>query len=231
MRTGGGYAGSPQWSPDGTQLAYGCQPPGVSDDVCIRDTRTGAVTTIVESKTHWEHPVGWSADGQYILVNYNENTSDSRDELYVWSTKTRTLTPFVKTAGVVRGGKFSPDSRLVAYSSTETGRAEVFVTTFPERRQTWQLTTEGGRLISWGLNGKEILVGSLSRHIMAYPVETKGGTFVSGSPQTLIRNVGYDVQYATATPDHSRILIRVPKDADKDKGEIRLLFGWANGLK
>ena len=47
------------------------------------------------------------------------------------------------------------------------------------------------------------------------------------SPQIPIRNVGFDAQFARAARDHSHILIRVPKDADKDKGEIRLLFGWA----
>jgi len=46
----------------------------------------------------------------------------------------------------------------------------------------------------------------------------------------LIRNVGFDALFASATRDHSRILVRVPKDADKDRGEIRLLFGWARGL-
>jgi eukaryotic-like serine/threonine-protein kinase len=35
---------------------------------------------------------------------------------------------------------------------------------------------------------------------------------------------------STATRDHSRILIRVSPDAAKDKGEMRLLFGWREAL-
>ena len=53
----------------------------------------------------------------------------------------------------------------------------------------------------------------------------------AGAPQVLIRNVGFDAEFAQASRDHSRIVIRVPKDADKDRGEIRLLFGWAKRLK
>jgi len=49
--------------------------------------------------------------------------------------------------------------------------------------------------------------------------------------QDQLRNVGFDARYARATPDHSRILVRLAKDAEKDKGEIRLLFGWARSLQ
>ena len=45
----------------------------------------------------------------------------------------------------------------------------------------------------------------------------------------LIRNLGFEAPFARTTRDHSRILVRVPKDADRDKGEIRLLFVWARG--
>ena len=229
MRTGGGYAGSPVWSSDGTRLAFGCQPPGILDDVCVRDMQSGVVTTAVESRTIWEHPVAWSADSQYMLVSYDDYTESSADELRVWAAKTNTLSPYIKSVGSTEG-VFSPDTRFVAFSSSESGRVEANVTTFPERRQTWPLTTDGGNVLSWSADGREILVATLSGHIVAYPVTTNGANFSAGAPQVLIRNVGFDSRFARATRDHSRILIRAPKDADKDRGEIRLLFGWAKGL-
>jgi Tol biopolymer transport system component len=145
----------------------------------------------------------------------------------VWSAKTGAVTPYIKPGGV---GVFSPDSTLVAYTSLETGRAEVYVTTFPERRQTWPLTTDGGTILSWRADGKEILVATLSGHIVAYPVTTTDGNFSTGTSQILIKNVGFDVRFARATRDHSKVLIRVAKDAEKDKGEIKLLFGWTKSL-
>ena len=118
----------------------------------------------------------------------------------------------------------------MAFTSQETGRPEVSVTTFPDRRQTWQLTTEGGRVLGWKNDGREILVATLSGHIAAYPVSMEGG-FSSGQPTTLVRDVGGVAAYTSATRDHSRFLIRVSPDAAKDKGEIRLLFGWQAALR
>ena len=106
----------------------------------------------------------------------------------------------------------------------------VYVTTFPDHRQTWPVTSDGGQVLSWSSNGREILVATLSGHIVAYPVSTDGG-FSRGQPTTLVHDVGSVAPYSSATRDHSRILIRVRPDAAKDKGEIRLLFGWQEGLR
>jgi len=148
--------------------------------------------------------------------------------LQSWSFASRALTRFVGSRALEAA--FSPDDRYVAFSSEESGRAEVSVTTFPERRQTWSLTTEGGRVLSWRADGREILVATLSGHIAAYPVSTEGG-FSAGQPAVLVRDAGFAARFSTATRDHSRILIRVSPDAARDKGEIRLLLGWADALR
>jgi hypothetical protein len=152
-----------------------------------------------------------------------------RKELDVWEFASGTLTPFAKVQAYSEV-VFSPDDRYVAFSTpTESGRMEVYVTTFPERRGTWPLTTEGGRVLSWRSDGREILVATLSGHIAAYPVNTESG-FTAGRPVILIQDVGSMAPYSTATSDHSRILIRVNPDAAKDKGEIRVLLNWAEAL-
>jgi|CXWL01.1.fsa_nt_gi serine/threonine protein kinase len=228
MRSAGGWAGAGVWSQDGGRLAFACQLPGIVDDLCVRDMRTGVVTTVIQSKTAWEHPVAWSPDGNNLLVAFDDYGDKSRTELRAWSFQTSTLSPYVPSSD---DGVFSPDARFVAFTSQETGRNEVSVTTFPGRRQTWPLTTEGGNLLSWSADGREILVTTLSGHIVAYPVSTADGIFSAGVPQVLIRNVGINARAARASRDHSRILLRLAKDADKDRGEIRLLFGWQKGLR
>jgi len=190
--------------------------------------RTGTVTTVVESKDHWEHPRAWSPDGRHLLVAYDDFEVTSQVELRIWTEATKTLTPYIASGDFA---VFSPDGRFVAFTSQETGRNEVWVTTFPDRRQTWPLTTDGADVLSWSADGREILVGTLSGQVVAYPVSTSGDAFSAGTPQVLVRNVGFDARFTRATRDHSRILVRLPKDAERDRGEIRLLFGWQKGLR
>ena len=221
-----GYTGNPVWSADGKQLAYAYQPLGQIDDVYIKDLGTGAIQPIIETPNLGEHPVAWSHDGRSLLVFTYD---DDRAYLSSWSFASRTLSRFVGP-GACEGAAFSPRDDYVAFTSRESGRPEVYVTTFPDHRRTWPVTTEGGQVLSWSNDGREILVATLSGHIVGYPVSTDGG-FSHGQPTTLVRHVGSAAPYSSVTPDHSRILIRVSPDTAKDKGEIRLLFGWQDALR
>ena len=221
-----GFAGNPVWSADGRRLAYAVQPAGQRDDVVVKDLGTGVIQPVIETTSIGEHPVAWSHNGASLLVfTYDDKVT----YLSLWSFASRTLTRFAGPK-VLEAAAFSPKDDYVAFTSQETGRPEVSVTTFPDRRQTWPLTTDGGRVIGWKDDGREILVATLSGHIAAYPVSMKGG-FSHGQPTTLVRDVGGVAAYSSATRDHSRFLIRVSPDAAKDKGEIRLLFGWQNALR
>ena len=192
----------------------------------VKDIATGVIQAVIATPGISEHPVAWSHDGAILLVLTYE-----KDGLYLssWSFASRTLTRFAGP-NMTEYAAFSPRDDWLAFNSQETGRSEVFVTTFPERRQTWPITTDGGRVLGWRNDGREILVATLSGHIMGYPVSTDGG-FSRGQPTTLVRDVGGVAAYSAATSDHSRILIRVSPDAAKDKGEIRLLFGWQDALR
>jgi Tol biopolymer transport system component len=231
LRTGGqrslltteGRAGSPVWSPDGARLAYALRSPGQLDDVYIKDLGTGRETLLLDNPSVAYQPLAWSHDGANLLVSSLNHTSR---ELLRYSLTSRSLTPFAKGHAVA----FSPDDRFVAFDSTESGRHQVLVTTFPERGQTWPITSDGGAVLSWRTDGREILVATPSGQVVAYPVSVEGG-FTTGAPTVLLRNLGALARATRASIDHSRLLILVNPQATKDKGEIRLLLDWAGALE
>jgi eukaryotic-like serine/threonine-protein kinase len=227
LTTTRGFASYPVWSPGGTRMAYAYQPAGGVDDVYLKDIASGAIAPVIQSSRVIEHPIGWSNDEKSLLV-----FSDDDKGTYVssWSFAASALTRLTGPRIVDARAFFSPRDDFIAYTSQESGRPEVYVTTFPDHRRTWPLTTEGGQPVGWRKDGREILVATLAGHIAAYPVTTDGG-FSHGEPTTLVRNLGSLAAYTIATPDHSRMLIRVSPEAARDKDEIRLLFGWQDGVR
>ena len=188
---------------------------------------SGAIAPVLEEPQTTEHPVAWSHDQRSLLAFTDD---DKGTYLSSWSFASRTLARLAGPRVVDARAFFSPHDDLIAYTSQESGRPEVYVTTFPEHHQTWSLTTEGGQVVGWRKDGLEILLATLSGHIAAYPVTIERG-FSHGEPTTLVRNLGSLAVYTIATPDHSRVLIRVSPDAAQDKGEMRLLFGWQDGVR
>jgi Tol biopolymer transport system component len=227
LTTTRGFASYPVWSADGTRIAYAYQPAGGMDDIYVKDIASGANAPVIERPRTIEHPIAWSHDGQTLLAFTDD---DKGTYLSSWSFAARALTRLAGPRMVDARAFFSPRDNFIAYTSQESGRPEVYVTTFPDHRQTWPLTTDGGQVVGWRKDGREILVATLSGHIAAYPVTTEGG-FSHGEPTTLIRNLGSLAAYTVATPDHSHMLIRVSPEEGRDKGEMRLVFGWQEGVR
>jgi Tol biopolymer transport system component len=227
LTTTRGFAAYPVWSADGKRMAYGTQPSGGLDDIYLKEMISGGVAPLIEAPRTIEHPAAWSHDGQSLLAFTND---DEGTYLSSWSFDARAFTRVAGPRVIDAKAFFSPRDDFIAYTSQESGRPEVYVTTFPEPRQRWPLTTGGGQAIGWSRDGGEILVATLSGHLVAYPVTTQGG-FSHGEPTTLVRDLGSLAVYTTAMPDHSRMLIRVSPDAAQDRGEVQLLFGWQDGVR
>src|SRR5215467_8363462 len=93
---------------------------------------------------------------------------------------------FLKAPSLVRNGQFSPDGKWVAYASNETGKWEIYVTSFPEARGKWQVSKGGGEQPRWRGDGKELFYLSSDSKMMAVPVTT-GATFDAGAPVALFQ--------------------------------------------
>jgi hypothetical protein len=144
---------------------------------------------------------------------------------------TKAPIPVADTPFSERDAKFSPDGRWVAYSSDETGRDEVYVQRFPDRLGRFLLSVQGGGMVQWRRDGREIFYVDLERRLMSVALQAKpDGTLVPGLPTPLFETrLGAPVQTNSAqqymvSADGRRFLINRLEEEDADP--ITVILNW-----
>ena len=121
--------------------------------------------------------------------------------------------------------RVSPDGKWLAYSSNETGRALLYVTSFPSGVGKWQVPANSADMPVWRRDSKELyyLGGS---DFYAVSVSETGSQFNLGQPKLLFRQ---DNTIATgrvydAAPDGSRFI--APLVMNQAGTATNLLLNW-----
>jgi Tol biopolymer transport system component len=137
---------------------------------------------------------------------------------------------------------FSPDGRWIVYSSSESGRPEIYVQPFPPVGGVkYQITTTGGFNPLWSPDGKQIFyLGPVQppRSLISVDVRTQP-TFAFANPTRLPiapagRAAGGNVRPYDITPDGKQFLITTsgPDPSDKQsQPQFRITLNWFEELK
>jgi len=221
-----GDAYCPVWSPDGTRIAY-----SVNNDLFEKPADgQGAETPLGVKSPEQKVPIDWSPDGKYI--SYVMQAKDTSWDVWILPTfGDKKPFPFLKTSFVESLATFSPDGRFLAYQSNESGRAEVYVQSFPGPGGKWQVSAEGGFEPQWSADGKELFFRSPDQKLMAAPV-TIGTTFEAGTPRALFP-VHLDTNVArnryVPTSDGQRFLL-VATPARDTMAPTTVVLNWMADL-
>ena len=168
----------PIWSPDGTRIVFASNR-GVIFDLYLKDTNGAQEEKSIPQDGPDRFPSDWSRDGKYVL--YERGT-----DLWLVTIPELRATQFLKSSSTLKNGQFSSDGMWVAYSSNESGRWEVYVTSFPEAHGKWQVSNAGGDQPRWRSDGKELFYLGPDSRMMAVPVKT-GANFDAGTPTALFQ--------------------------------------------
>jgi serine/threonine protein kinase/Tol biopolymer transport system component len=169
---------APIWSPDASRLVFGSARL-LNVDLYMKNSDGAQEEKAIVHDDFNKIPNDWFRNGEYIL--YQRGT-----DLWFLTLPGLKSSLFLKAVSILRNGQFSPNGKWVAYASNETGKWEIYVTSFPDARGKWQVSTGGGEQPRWRGDGKELFYISSDGKMMAVPVTT-GVNFDAGPPVVLFQ--------------------------------------------
>jgi Tol biopolymer transport system component len=234
----------PSWSPDGQRLAFSelagsrisagstihSRPAngGGQDEVLV-----GPETAATPVTFGWPQ---WSSDGKYLVYSKASGPSGGS----IWAVQTsgeKKPFPVVQPQaqqGTIQFSRLSPDSKWLAYTSTESGREELYITSFPRANGRWQISQNGGTAPVWRNDSKELYFYEFSggqSQVDAVEVVANGEQLETRNNRKLFPlghilaggNANFEV-----TPDGRRFL--VPVQPEVAAAPISLTLNWTGKL-
>jgi Tol biopolymer transport system component len=178
-----GDKANPQWSPDGQTILYSWSESFVSVRNIYRRRASGVgqPEPVLKTQTNQKNVEDVSPDGRHVLFNVNSGD--------IW---TAPLDGSGPASQLVTGelnqeqANLSSDGRWIAYRSSESGRPEVYVQTFPPGSERWQISTAGGSDPQWSRDGRELFYLS-GDQLTVVPITARANSIQADLPRALFR--------------------------------------------
>ena len=230
---GGGMNLGPTWSPDGLQISFASNRDGAFN--VYAKPVTGAVEEkVLHVSPEDERPVSWSADGRFLVIDSRLRSRQNSQEVSILPLAGDGKPySYLNAPYVNSGGQLSPDGRSLAYTSEESGRPEVYVTSFPQAKGKWQISSTGGHTPRWRHDGRELFFCRTDGILMTAEVTAGKDSFASGvvkplSERRVFQNLftaSYDV-----FPDGQRFIMSAIRP-EVVHAPLTLVTNWTAELK
>jgi eukaryotic-like serine/threonine-protein kinase len=224
----------PAWSPDGTELLFAVNPSQGGGLVQVRSKAadgSGSEKILLERPRGYHYPA-WSPDGKHLTYIFGMGER----MLSLWTLPVEGgVEPVVvvqppSQRSNIYGYRVSPDGHFVAYISDESGQNELYITTFPEGKGKWKVSSGGASYPRWSGNQKEVFFNNLNDDFFSCPVTFKGSEVEVGTPQRLFHasmpgiGVPYDV-----SADGQRFLVNLAEE--EAASPLFVVANWPAELK
>jgi serine/threonine-protein kinase len=228
----GAFVGRPSWMPDGTGLTLISDRDGLARPHAWR-LAGDVMTPLPRYDPRPVFATEWSRDGRWLLLRTDDQAPGMADILAVQPRIDSVARPLLASPDVAEySPMLSPDARWLAYVSNEDGRYEVRVTSFPDVRERWRISTAGGSEPAWSHDGRELFYIADDGNLMSATVAA-GTEFAVSSQQRLFSadpyarygffNRNYDVRR-----DGTFLMLR---NAGTSTSSLVAVHGWAATLR
>ena len=187
----------------------------------------GADTLIYRGPGFFSHAQSISRDNRWLVARVADSTGNF--DLYkIPLDGSGSARPYERTPETEVDASISPDGRWIAYTTRDGGQSNMYIQSFPEPGQKYEVSYPGGGGLVWNDKGDQLLFITAEGRIVTIPVDTHDGIHL-GAPTirfTLDRN-----ESATAvTADWSHILTVVLKDGTSYT-DLEMILGWPKLLE
>ena len=200
------FAGVALWSRDGRELLINKNPNGPMD--LYRKEIGGGEEQLVLQTDKDKYAPQWLTDGSVIY--HSENI------VYRLLAGEQKPIALFKSPSDIDDPVVTKDCRWVAYQSTESGRWEIYVASFPSFKERRQVSSSGGYAPHWRKDGKELFYLGLDAKLMSVNV-TDDSSIRTSAPRVLFQTA-VRVDPASSNPydvsgDGKRFLVSEPLGA------------------
>jgi serine/threonine-protein kinase len=206
-----GAAERPAWSPDGRRVAYVRRIGSRTELWMVRADGGGRSERLLAAPALEPWHVLFTRDGRSMLIRTVDPVG-KRDILLARVDSSARPGPLLATPANEVSPSLSPDGRWLAYASDESGRYEVYVRSFPDMSQRYQVSPDGGSEPVWSPRGGAIFYRAGPTMMMAAVREAPGFQVVRRTP--LFSDDGYargaTYQNYDVTPDGTHLVMVRP---------------------
>ena len=235
LTLGGGTFSNPVWTRDGRYVVFSLLGSGIH---WSRADAAGQPQVLQGGKSV-QVPTAFSWDGTrlaYFRPDGNPQIWTVPIEQDRSGLKAGTPVRFLTTKFADLEATFSPDGRWMAYTSNESGRAEVYVRAFAANGSAgsgrWLISNSGGVSPEWSPNGRDLMYLA-GNQIMSVGYTASGESFVAGKPRVWADNVraiaGFDL-----APDGNRVAVLEPtasREASKPERSVVFVLNFFEELR
>ena len=229
-----GHVTTPAWTPDGAHLLYALrQPSGTPAIYRIATDGGGKPERLTPPPTARSDMPDVAPSGRIALFAVQNSEGDDIHSLTLDAP--HTIVPFQATAANETSPAISPSGRWVAYSSTESGRREVYIRPFAGPARTWSVSTGGGAAARWRKDERELFYLAGAR-MMAVSVNTTAGQLSIGTPQVLFEESaltwsGADLFRYDVTGDGQRFITVKPEAREEAPLQLVVIPQFAREMR
>ena len=201
-------ANDPQWNTDGSAIAYSANAPA-GKDVMMRSL-DGGKQLVLAIRTGTQFPTDWLRDGALLVT---EQAGPDKHDVLVQPKDGSTARPYAATAADETAARISPDGRWVAYTSDESGRAEVYIDSYPRPMRRVTISSRGGQHPVWRGDGRELyywrdgslVAAQLSAGVDGAPPAPDGETVLFRAPYS---SNGVSTMYDVSRDGQRFVIVR-----------------------